>query len=304
MRPAGVTVVQIMTDNETDTASEGPAERAERRCDAHDGDARVAFAVDPEVFRSLTSSPRGRLTRVATHPLGPDARHLAQALAGARGSSSEEDDVVRMSSEDEGDASSARGRGGAREAKDAKEGAPEPAPGHRETRRRETRHRARDPSPLRMSFDASEGASVASEAFAAVAASAREATAAAKRSRRRRADSSGGASDVAPKPSPAKLAAAALAATPYRHEPPRGGDAATRAVRASRVSSAATATATPPRRRAAATVTSRARTLTDTWGRPTGTWGHPSPTGIRSTAVTGRDAKLPPDAMYLNHRYA
>ena len=304
VRPAGVTVVQIMTDNETDTASEGPAERAERRCDARDGDARVAFAVDPEVLRSLTSSPRGRLTRVATHPLGPEARHMAQALAGVRGSSSEEDDVVRMSSEDEGDTSSARGRGSARTAKAAKAGTPEPAPGHRETRRRETRHRARDPSPPRLSFDASEGASVASEAFAAVAASAREATAAAKRSRRRRACSSGGGSDVAPKPSPAKLAAAALAATPYRHEPPRGGDAATRAVRASRVSSAATATATLPRRRAAATVASRARALTDTWGRPTGTWGHPSPTGIRSTAVTRRDAKLPPDAMYLNHRYA
>ena len=304
VRPAGVTVVQIMTDNETDTASEGPAERAERRCDARDGDARVAFAVDPEVLRSLTSSPRGRLTRVATHPLGPEARHMAQALAGVRGSSSEEDDVVRMSSEDEGDTSSARGRGSARTAKAAKAGTPEPAPGHRETRRRETRHRARDPSPPRLSFDASEGASVASEAFAAVAASAREATAAAKQSRRRRADASGGTPDVAPKPSPAKLAAAALAATPYRHEPPRGGDAATRAVRASRVSSAATATATLPRRRAAATVASRARALTDTWGRPTGTWGHPSPTGIRSTAVTRRDAKLPPDAMYLNHRYA
>jgi len=305
MRPAGVTVVQMMTDDETDTASEAPAEaRAERRRDARDGDARVAFAVDPEVFRSLTSSPRGlpRLARVATHPLGPDTRNMAQALAGVRGSSSEEDDVVRMSSEDEGDAASARGRGGAREAREAREGTPEHAPGHRETRRRETRHRARDPSPPRVSFDASEGASLASEAFAAVAASAREATAAAKQSRRRRADASGGAPDVAPKPSPAKLAAAALAAAPYRRD--RGGDAATRAMRASRVSSASTTTATPPRRRAAATVTSRARTLTDTWGRPTGTWGHPSPTGIRSTAVTGRDAKLPPDAMYLNHRYA
>ena len=307
MRPAGVTVVQMMTDDETDTENasekEAPAEeRAERRRDARDGDARVAFAVDPEVFRSLTSSPRGRLTRVATHPLGPDARHMAQALAGARGSASEEDDVVRMSSEDEGDAASARARGGARDAKEAKEGTRERAPGHREARRRETRHRARDPSPPRLSFDASEGASLASEAFAAVAASAREASAAAKQSRRRRAESSGGASDDAPKPSPAKLAAAALAAAPYRRE--RGGDAATRAMRASRVSSAATATATPPRRRAAATVTSRARVLTDTWGRPTGTWGHPSPTGIRSTAVTGRDAKLPPDAMYLNHRYA
>jgi hypothetical protein len=112
MRPAGVTVVQMMTDDETDTASEAPAEaRAERRRDARDGDARVAFAVDPEVFRSLTSSPRGlpRLARVATHPLGPDTRNMAQALAGVRGSSSEEDDVVRMSSEDEGDAASARG---------------------------------------------------------------------------------------------------------------------------------------------------------------------------------------------------
>ena len=116
MRPAGVTVVQMMTDDETDTENasekEAPAEeRAERRRDARDGDARVAFAVDPEVFRSLTSSPRGRLTRVATHPLGPDARHMAQALAGARGSASEEDDVVCMSSEDEGDAASARARG-------------------------------------------------------------------------------------------------------------------------------------------------------------------------------------------------
>lgn len=298
MRPVGVTVVQMTTDDEMDTASYLPAEETVDRRRREYRDSRFALTVDPEVFRSLASNPRGRLTRVATHPLGPDARHMAEALAGSRGSSSEDDDVVRMSSEDEDDAASVRGRG--------KRGTGglkhEVLTRHRESRHE--RHHERDPSPPRLSFarsDASDsecGVSLASEAFAAVAASAREASAAAKHSRRRRADSSSGASDVTPRLSPAKLAAAALAATPYRRD--RGGNAATRAMRASRVSSTTTTT---PRRRSAVTVTSRARTLVDTWGRPTGTWGHPSPTGIRSTAMTGRDAKLPPDA-YLNHRYA
>ena len=84
-------------------------------------DARVAFALHPETMRSLTSTNRGSgrkgLTRVATHPL--DARHAAHALAGPgehRGSSSEDDDVVRMETEDEGDVMFVNGRGGRRRA--------------------------------------------------------------------------------------------------------------------------------------------------------------------------------------------
>lgn len=305
VRPVGVTVVQMTSDDdEDDTASDVPLEsKMARRRDT--SDARVAFALHPETMRSLTSTNRGSgrkgLTRVATHPL--DARHAAHALAGPgehRGSSSEDDDVVRMETEDEGDVMFVNGRGGRGTGRGGREA---PAPARRQTssRREARRELERDPSPPRSLFvrgevsDSECGVSLASEAFAAVAASAREASAAANRTRRRRADSSSGVSAVAQKVSPAKAALAALAATPYVRD--RGSHSATRAMRESRVAS----TATPPRRRAAATVTSRATpVLIDTWGRPTSTWGHPLSAG---RAANARDAKLPPGA-YLNHRYA
>ena len=150
MRPRGVTVVQMTDDEtETesfrDDHEESPMERALRRdreelaasvpstplqarftaaAAAVDAEARESpvaesrrasavarrIHVDPEVLRSLTSSPRasglvngGRMSRVATHPTG--------VLTGGRISSSgEEDDVCRMSSEDESDAVSTKGR--------------------------------------------------------------------------------------------------------------------------------------------------------------------------------------------------
>ena len=290
MRPAGVTVVQ-MTDDDTgsesgveDAKEESLIERALRRdreerlaivpggpareasedeaesppaspVRAGSGTAAAAarrLGVDPEVLRSLTSSPRS--------PGGkPAPRVEARPARGARLSSSDpdgEDDICRMSSEDEA------------------EGEDSTAAEWREPRESERR-------PARSSTSSAAGSgranARASEAFAAVAASARAAVTSARRAHESRAS----ASRPAPaKPSPAMLAAAALAATPRsrvtRHgSVAQGGASALEAMRASRAKTAA-----PSRRRAAAqTTTARGRGgagagITDTWGRPTGTWGH------------------------------
>lgn len=290
MRPAGVTVVQ-MTDDDTgsesgveDAKEESLIERALRRdreerlaivpggpareasedeaesppaspVRAGSGTAAAAarrLGVDPEVLRSLTSSPRS--------PGGkPAPRVEARPARGARLSSSDpdgEDDICRMSSEDEA------------------EGEDSTAAEWREPRESERR-------PPRSSTSSAAGSgranARASEAFAAVAASARAAVTSARRAHEFRAS----ASRPAPaKPSPAMLAAAALAATPRsrvtRHGGvAQGGASALEAMRASRAKTAA-----PSRRRAAAqTTTARGRGgagagITDTWGRPTGTWGH------------------------------
>ena len=114
MRPAGVTVVQMMTDDETDTASEAPgrAPSAERRRDARDRRRARRVRGGPGVVPLAHLVP-SRLLASRASPRTRSARTRRRALAGVRGSSSEEDDVVRMSSEDEGRRGSTPGRGGA-----------------------------------------------------------------------------------------------------------------------------------------------------------------------------------------------
>lgn len=365
MRPHGVTVVQMTDDEtETESCrddhEESPIERALRRdreelvasvpstplqtrftaaAAAADAEARASpvaesrraatvarrIHVDPEVLRSLTSSPRasglvngGRMSRVATHPTG--------VLTGGRISSSgEEDDVCRMSSEDESDAASTRGR--ARHPshrsvpRDRSPTPPRLSPARSDaspTRIRSSTvaewREERDAQPSARS-SVSETSRVAhgraSEAFAAVAASAQAAATAATAARRGPGSRVGSAHATPAKPSPAKRAAAALAETPIRRSPARE-ESALQALRASRVSIAAmeeSKSTVASRRRAAAQTTGRSRGVTDTWGRPTGTWGHPSPTGIRQTAMSGRNVtngrakNVPPQASF-NHRYA
>ena len=365
MRPRGVTVVQMTDDEtETesfrDDHEESPMERALRRdCEelaasvpstplqarftaaaaAVDAEARESpvaesrrasavarrIHVDPEVLRSLTSSPRasglvngGRMSRVATHPTG--------VLTGGRISSSgEEDDVCRMSSEDESDAVSTKGR--ARRPshrsvpRDRSPTPPRLSPARSDAS--PTRSRSSTVAEWREERDTQRSArsSVsetsrvahgrASEAFAAVAASAQAAATAATAARRGHGSRAGSALATPTKPSPAKRAAAALAETPIRRSPARE-ESALQALRASRVSIAAmeeSKSTVASRRRAAAQTTGRSRGVTDTWGRPTGTWGHPSPTGIRQTAMSGRNVtngrakNVPPQASF-NHRYA
>ena len=140
------------------TATRASRSRWTRRCSARSPRAPAGSLASRASPRTRSARTRGTWRRRSPACAGPPPRRTTSCACPPRTRATRRPRA---------------GRGGAREAREAREGTPEHAPGHRETRRREMRHRARDPSPPRMSFDASEGASLASEAFAAVAASAR-----------------------------------------------------------------------------------------------------------------------------------
>ena len=267
---------------------------------------------------SRARSKGGRMSRVATHP------GHSERMAGAMDiSSSDEDDLCRISSDDESSAPSApasmksqrRHVHSRRDVGEPHMTPPRSAP----TQSMMSPTRSRRNSPVEMSEEFEGSPIRASDAFVAVAATAHAAASVA------RGDWS---ADGTPKPSPAKLAAAALAASlssPFKspRQPARmengtrrsiqEGEAALEAMRASRASLAARTGGSPPaeevstpaKRQTGSTRTSpmqakstpRGRTAAEASGRPAGTWGRPSPSsGSRPTTIGSQRT--------LNHRYA
>ena len=281
---------------------------------------------------SRARSTGGRISRVATHP------GHSERMAGAMDiSSSDEDDLCRISSDDESSAPSAPAstKGRSRHVHNRRDvGEPHMTPPRSAPTRSMTSPTRSRNSPVEMSEEFEGSPIRASDAFVAVAASAHAAASVA------RGDSS---VDGTPKPSPAKLAAAALAASlsspfksPRRPSQADGetrrsiqeGEAALEAMRASRASLAARTGGSPPAKEVSTPAkrqvstsstrsspmptksTSRGRAAMETPGRPTGTWGRPSSaSGTRSTTIgthdrsaSSRAGKVRPEAY--NNRYS
>ena len=281
---------------------------------------------------SRARSTGGRISRVATHP------GHSERMAGAMDiSSSDEDDLCRISSDDESSAPSAPAstKGRSRHAHSRRDvGEPHMTPPRSAPTQSMTSPTRSRNSPVEMSEEFEGSPIRASDAFVAVAASAHAAASVA------RGDWS---VDGTPKPSPAKLAAAALAASlsspfksPRRPSQADGetrrsiqeGEAALEAMRASRASLAARTGGSPPAKEVSTPAkrqvstsstrsspmptksTSRGRAAMETPGRPTGTWGRPSSaSGTRSTTIGSHDrstssraGKVRPEAY--NNRYS
>jgi len=339
-------------------AQSTPTRASRKAIEAAEAAAKAARAADAAAEAAAETATRSKVARRLDVDNNEALRSLTSRRAQGRrstplrrggASSSDEDDLCRMSdSDDESTPPTARGRHRRAATRRHRERSASPPREPKRSHSPERRHRSSTDAAWgedRVARESNDSVTnvnhAASEAFAAVAASAHAAAEAASQALRgnsrnaSRANSRGSSAHATPKPSPAKLAAAAFnAASPLTpsanrrstsyivERSIREGEATLQAMRASRATLASKSPALKQRRVSVADKTTASRAAkahppltpetsrkslstsrshaSDPFGRPTGTWGRPSPSPVRPTAISSGAVKT----SRHNHRYA